>query len=356
MPPKSALFAQGQSLRQSPTLLSMSTGEEADPERKPSNFGGKASSATPSFDKVGYLFFALGVGSLILTAAMGQQLDWYRSSLWLIMLIVGVLSFFFFIFWELIHPEPLLELKLFKNFQFSYSLINLGILFASYFGMIILISLWLNIYANYTPLWISILIGIMAIAGVLAYLASKTLLRRFDLRFALALAILCFIISCFYSAYFNVDVDFYHLAVARFLAGLGLVLFLFSLFKLAIGSFSPEKIDPIFTLFQIVRASFGSLGASLYVILWQRRQEFFHERLGEGLTPYSSLTADYFQKAVKIFHLTKIQAVEQLQIYLNNQSTSLALNDVFGCMGYLCLGMLGLLFFSFIIKPVKSSG
>ena len=130
--------------------------------------------------------------------------------------------------------------------------------------MIILITLWLNIYVNYTPWWVTLLVGTMAFAGIIAYFVSKNLLIRFDPRLTLAIAILCFASSCYYSTYFDVDVDFFHLAVARFLAGLGLVLFLLPLFQLASASYGPEKSPSIFTLFQsCARSSAASVQASM---------------------------------------------------------------------------------------------
>jgi DHA2 family multidrug resistance protein len=166
----------------------------------------------------------------------------------------------------------------------------------------------------------------------------------------LALAILCFATSCYYSTYFDVDVDFFHLVIARFLAGLGLVLFVFPLFQLSFASYGPDKSSSIFTLLQTVRVFFSSLGPGLYVILWQRREVFFHERLGESLTSNSQLTKDYFHRATDIFHLTKEQAAPQLDTFLERQASSLALNDAFGCMGYILIGLLVLLALSFFKK------
>lgn len=302
------------------------------------------------FDKVGYFFFLVGIFSLTTALTLSQELDWYRSNLFLSLIFIGVPSFVFFILWQFYHPHPLLELRLFKNFILSYALINLAILFSCYFGMIILITLWLNIYANYTPIWISALVGTMAIAGLLAYFFGRKLLQKFDPRWTLAFAIFSFAISCYYSTYFNVDTDFYHLMVARFLAGLGLVFFLIPIFHMAIHSHGPEKSSHVFTIFQIVRALSSSLGAGLYVILWQRRQAFFHERLTEGL--FSPLTKQYFENATKRFYLTKQEATAELGNLIDTQATSLGLNDVFGFMGYLLLGLLLLLLLSFVF--VKS--
>lgn len=303
-------------------------------------------------DKVGYFFYAVGISALLIAATLSQQLDWYRSPTLVTLALIGVPSFLFFILWELISPNPILQIQLLRSPMLSFGLLNLGILFSTYFGMIILITLWLNIYANYTPWWISILIGSMAIAGVFAYFVSKGLLKRYDPRLTLALAILSFAISCYYSTYFDVDVDFFHLAVARFLAGLGLVLFLLPLFEICCSSYGPDQTDSIFTLFQLVRALFSCLGSGLYVILWQRRQIFFHERLGEPLTVNSPLTIDYFNRATEVFHLTYEQAVLELNGLLERQATSLALNDVFGFMGSILMGLFALLLLSFFKKSI----
>ncbi len=304
------------------------------------------------FDTVGYLFFSIGVGALVTALTLAQQLDWYRSMTIVVLLLIALPSLIFFIIWELNHPHPAIALNLLRTAMLSYALINMAILFATYFGMIILISLWLNIYVNYTPLWIAVLIGAMGIAGVIGYFISKNILRYFDPRLTLAVAILVFASSCYYSTYFDVEIDFFHLAIARSLAGLGLVLFLFPVFKLAYASCDSKQGPNIFCLLQLTRSLFSSLGAALFVILWQRRQIFFHERLAEGLTVYSQLTSNYFQRAHQTFDLTTGQSTEQLNIFLDQQATSLGLNDAFGFMGYILLGLLLLLVFSFPLEKI----
>lgn len=310
-----------------------------------------------AFDGVGYLFFCLSVATLLTAATLSQQLDWYRSWTLVGLVAIGVPSFVFFLGWSFFHPKPLLELGLLKSPLLFFSLLSLGVLFSSYFGMIILIALWLNIYANYTPLWVAVLIGIMGLAALAALIFSKSFLRHLDPRAMLALAILTLAGSCYYSTYFDVQIDFFHLAVARSLSGVGLMLFLFPIFQFSFASYGQDKGTSIYVLFQIVRVFFSSLGAGLYVILWQRRQVFFHERLGESLTASSQLTSQYFERAMRIFHLTKEQATEQLSLYQEQQATSLALNDVFGFMGYVLIALFTVLLFSFryFKKPIEES-
>ncbi len=306
------------------------------------------------FDWVGFLFYAFGITAIVTALTMSQQIDWLTSNLFVSLLCLGIPSLIFSVCWQVFHPFPLFEFRLLRNPTYSFTLLNLAVLFSAYFGMIILLALWLNIYVNYTPLWIAAILGAMAVAGFIGFLLDQLWMEYLDPRVPLGVAIFFFLISCTYSAHFNVDIDFFRIAVARSLAGFGLVMFLIPLFRLCLFSCTKEQSLAGFALFQTVRALSSSLGAGLYVILWQRRQVFFHERLGEALTSNAPLTKSYFDSAEKIFGLTPPQAAEELNVLLNTQATSLGLNDTFGFMAYLLAGLIVILLASFFIKKLHA--
>lgn len=303
-----------------------------------------------SMDIISYICFTIALSCIVIALTLSQQLDWYRSPFLVTLTFIGIPNLIYFLGRTLLGNQPIISLHLLKNKQLSFALVNLGTLFSSYFGMIILIALWLSFYVNYTPWWITLLLATMGLSGVIAFILSRGFFSKIDPRFTLAFAISSFALSCYISTYFDVDVDFFHLAIARFLAGLGLVMFMLPLFKIAQSSLDKIYSDQIFILFQVTRALFSSLGAALYVVLWQRRQVFFYERLGEGLTINSQLTMNFYSQAEKIFHLTPLQSTAQLEVFLDQQSTSLALNDVFGFMGYILVFLLFLLILSFFVK------
>jgi DHA2 family multidrug resistance protein len=304
------------------------------------------------FDLVGYIFYTLGIGCTFSAVIIGQYIDWERSWTYLSLMTLGIPCLLSFVLWDLNHEQPLLELKLFKKPLLGYAFLNLGILFSVYFGMIMLVTLWLHIYANYTVTWIGWLLFIITIAGVFAFYLGKYILQRVDPRFVLFTGLSLLAFSCYYSTYFSVQVDFFHLAVARFFTGIGIILFALPLLQMAYSSQPDSKATTIFTLYQMVRAVFSGLGASLFVTLWEWRSAFFQERLGEQLTKTSILTSDFIQRATEDFGLTKDQAVGKLYFYLQQHATSLALNDVFGFMGYILLGLIFLLFFTFAYEKL----
>lgn len=293
------------------------------------------------FDLVGYLFFFLGIFNLSLALIIGQEFDWFRSPMITTMIIVGALSLLFFIFWDLNHPYPILAIYLMRRPIFTFGLIHLTVLFSTYFGTIILLALWLGLYVHYNPVWLGILISTMALGSFsYIFLATKNL-GKMDTRISLCLGILLLTISGFHTTFFNEQVNFGRIIVSRIVAGCGFALFLPPIFRLCFNTFTQELTPKVIGMFQVVRSLASGLGASIYTTIWQRRQVFYHDRLGSHLTIYSPETKQYFADAAR-FNLTGAKADAQLEELLQRRSTALALDDCFWLMAWICVGLIAL--------------
>ncbi|AWN74061.1 MFS transporter [Legionella anisa] len=288
------------------------------------------------FDKLGYFYYCISMIFIGTALTTGQELDWFRSSLITFLLISGVISLIFFILRSWSAQHPVVDLKLLKNFYFSVAMIYIALFFALYFGMVILLSLWLKLYVNYTPDWIALIIGTMAFCGWIPVLINKKQYKPF---YPLIIALLFFAISCFYTTYFNVDINFNRIAFSRALAGVGLALFLSPLFQLSVQSFPEAKLTECICFFHVSRLLGSGLGVSLFLILWHRREVFFHLRLGSSLTAFSPETQQFLERA-KLFYIQGKHASAQLNFYLTRQATALALNDCFYLMGWMIISML----------------
>lgn len=315
--------------------------------------GFDAEAVDPSpFDGIGYMSWWIGVFCLGFVVITGQELDWFRSPLICTLSAIGVPTLLFFLFWEMHHPNPILYLKLLKNPILLFALFNLAVLFSAYFGMIILLSLWLKLWANYTPDWIALLLGTMALTGLFPVFLIDRRIARIDNRIFLALAILFLAISCFYTMEFNVEINFGKIARSRILAGFGLALFLAPVFRLAFHSFPQEKNLHIMSLFQVTRALSSGLGAAVYAVIWQRRQVFFHDRLGSRITEASIETQQFYSNAKEI-GLPEESVSAQLDYYLQREATSLALDDCFFLMAWILCGLLLTFLLTFLTQRDK---
>lgn len=293
-------------------------------------------------DKIGFFFYLIGVFCLFFVFITGQELDWFRSPLLVLLMVVGSVCLLFFFLWSRYHPFPLFAFALFKKPLFSFGIINLAILFSTYFGTVILLSLWLNIYVNYNPIFVALLLSIMGVVGLVPAILLHKRLALIDPRILLGIAMFCLIFSSFYSTVFNQFVDFERIAISRVIAGFGLVFFLIPLSRLCFHSFSEEKAIAVMELFQAIRISATTLGASIYATLWQRFDVFYHDRYGSSLTVFSEQTEEFFVKATT-FGLRGLPAADTLNDYLNRQSRAFALNDCFFLMGWVLVGLFVLL-------------
>ena len=291
------------------------------------------------FDFIGYSFYVLSVGSFIISIALGQELDWFRSLFIKSLFTLSFIFFGFFILWESKHKKPLINIKLFKLPVFSLCiLLDLG-LFSSYFGLVILLSLWLQFDAHYTPIWISLLLLHMIFAGLLLFVFIIKWMEKISFFMAIFVSILAITVACFYSTTFNVDTNFAKIAFSRVLIGFGLAFFLFPLYALCLNSLSKEEKPQGVIVFQSCRLLGGALGISIYTTIWYRRGVFYHDRLGSSLTEYSVNTQNFFSN-LSFFGPNGLEANEYLEKALTIQSRVLALADTSYLMGWILLALL----------------
>jgi DHA2 family multidrug resistance protein len=293
---------------------------------------------TPA-DWVGLILLALGVTCLQFLLDKGEQYDWFKSDLILSCAVICLISFTLLIVWSLTTSKPLIELQLFRIPSYAVSVFYMGIMYAIYFGSVVLVPLWLQTSMNYNAIWAGIAVCPIGIAPFVIGPMTGKAVTKFGVTALLALCFILFALSCFYTAYFNTDTDIWHVGFSRFLLGCALVFFITPLFSLSVQDVPQEKLPSATGIFHFVRAMGGGIGASVFTTLWVRRSAFHHARVGENLTHFSSQTSSYFNDLGDLgLHGTK--ALEQINVSLTQQADMLSVNDCFYLMGWIFLGLL----------------
>jgi DHA2 family multidrug resistance protein len=225
-------------------------------------------------------------------------------------------------------------------------------MYAIFFGAIVLIPLWLQTSMSYTSIWAGLAVAPMGLVPLLFSEFTGRLLTKYGQAPLLAICLLLFAVSCFYTAYFNTDVDFWHIGISRFLTGCALVFFITPLFSLSIKDIPNPKLATSTGIFHFVRAMVAGIGTSVFTTLWMRRSAYHHARVGENLTIFSRETTSYLGQ-LRDLGLHGEKALTQLNRVLQQQAEMLALNDCFYLMGWV---FLALLFFLPFARRKKISG
>lgn len=104
-----------------------------------------------SFDIIGFLSATIGVVSVLYVLGEGTSIDWSNVK-YPLLIVLGTLSLLLFVVNELTHPDPLLDLSVFKLFNFTASQIIGCILTLALMGGVYVIPLFLQNIRGYTAM------------------------------------------------------------------------------------------------------------------------------------------------------------------------------------------------------------
>ncbi len=107
-------------------------------------------------DLVGLASLITWVASLQIMLDKGKDLDWFSSPVIVTLAIVALLSFLFFVIWELTETNPVIDLRLFKGRNFLAGTVAISVAFAVFFANLVVLPQWMQQYLAYpavTPGW-----------------------------------------------------------------------------------------------------------------------------------------------------------------------------------------------------------
>ncbi|HSW93514.1 MAG TPA: DHA2 family efflux MFS transporter permease subunit [Gammaproteobacteria bacterium] len=285
-------------------------------------------------DYVGLILLIIGVGCLQILLDKGNDLDWFHSSFIVTLAIISTVSLSYLIIWELSRPDPVVDLTLFANRNFSIGTIAITFGFLVYFGNVVIFPLWLQTQMGYTPTWAGLA---AAPVGVLPFFLSPFLghyMTRFDLRSIATIGFIVFAFTSFWQSGFYTDVGFRQLIEPRFIQGLGIAFFFTPLITMVISGLPPARIANALGLCNFFRIIGGSFGTSISVTLWDRREAFHHSQLVEHVNSFNPVSHEYLS-GLNSLGFPPLKNVGVLDAVITNQSYMLSTDDIFWISGWI---------------------
>lgn len=302
-------------------------------------------------DWMGIVFLAIGVSALQIMLDKGQQYDWWRSNIIVTLSIVSFVSLVFLVIWEMTDKNPIMDLRLFKNRNFTLGTALTAISYMTLFGAIVISPLWLQTNMGYTSLWAGLAVSTMGIAPFFTVLLVAKLMDKVRLRFLVAVSFLIYAASFFYFTRLDTSVSFEKIAMSRFYMGIGICCWLAPLTALSFAHFPSHKLAMGQGIFHFFRILMGGVGTSVFVTMWERRATHHHSNLVDSVNHFNPVSKELFAKLDKY----NIKGQQALQIVDNEawrQAFMLAINDVFWVGAWL---FIILTFAAFFFKKRKVS-
>ncbi|HWR41014.1 MAG TPA: DHA2 family efflux MFS transporter permease subunit [Patescibacteria group bacterium] len=311
------------------------------------------------FDFWGVATAALGLFCLLLALNKGVEEGW--SSAYIVTLFyMAAASLSLFVAIELQHENPILDLTLFRDWNFAWSSIVTFINTAVLFGSIFLVPLFMENLQGYDAMDTGILLFPSAmVAGLMMPVAGK-LADRFGAKPLVILGGIFLGLSTVPLQTIDLDTSYHHIMVVQMLRGLGLGLSMMTVTVLGMSTVPMAKISRASALNNTLRQISGSLGIAVLSTVLQNRQIWHQARIAENMNLNSLATGKFIDYGEKMFgHMGDVAALAHKKslILLNNvmlrQSSVFSFDDAFWVLGAICaLGVLAAL----LLKPTGRSG
>jgi MFS transporter, DHA2 family, multidrug resistance protein len=294
-------------------------------------------------DRVGLFLLFVWVGALQVMLDKGKDLDWFNSSLIIVLTIVTVIAFAAWLIWELTEEHPIVDLSLFKSRSFALGTLALCLVYAVFFGNIVLMPLWLQSYLGYTATWAGLVSAPSGVTAVLTSLMVGRLMRRYDPRVLAAVSFAMYAASYFMRAQLTADASFVAFMAPQLVQGFGMGLFFVSMLAVIFDGLPPHKIPAASGLSNFLRITASSFATSLTTTFWDRREALHQTRLSDAVSVY----APAYQQSLGQMHqfgLTDQAAAGTMTQGLIAQSYLMSSLDLFYVSAWLCLAVLPLCF------------
>jgi DHA2 family multidrug resistance protein len=243
-----------------------------------------------SFDFIGFISVSSFLAFLVLALTNGNA-SWntggWTSTYTLTCFALSALGLVVFLVTELTVKHPLIDLSLFKDFNFSVSNLALFVFGLGMFGSTFLLPLYFQNSLGYTAfqaglffLPVGILQGVMApISGVVS--------DRFSPKIPAFIGITLMAFSFFQNHLLSLFSEHSQIASALVFRGIGMGLLFTPLSTLALARIPRERMAQASGMFNVIRQVGGSFGVAIFGTLMTRRVILHLANFGSRVDVYS---------------------------------------------------------------------
>jgi DHA2 family multidrug resistance protein len=321
----------------------------------------KLKAAGVRLDYIGIALLTLGIGALQVLLDRGQEDDWFGSHFITTLVVIAAVSLISLVIWEWFQKAPIIDVRMFKNFNFAGASLMMFMLGIMLFSSLVLMPQFLQTLLGYT----SQLAGLALSAGGLVLLIEMPIMgqltTKIQARRLIAFGWLALSIAMYYSTQrIDLQISFSAATWLRITQVIGLGFLFVPITLAAYVGIAAEKNNAVAGIINFMRNMGSSVGTSMVTTLIARRSQFHQARLIE----FTRDGNPNFQHSVsglaqRLGHAGMSPPDAQMGAYariyqsIQAQAGTLAYVDTFMV---LCVGSAIMFFLSFMLKKNEPGG
>jgi DHA2 family multidrug resistance protein len=286
-----------------------------------------------NFDLLGLVLMAVFLGALEYVLEEGNRWDWFSDETiaWagVASAVAGVLFF-----WRmLVRPDPMVELRAFRNANFAFGSLFSFVLGIGLYGSVYLVPLFLGRVRGYDSLQIG---ETMFVTGLFMFVSAPIAGRLqsvLDLRVMLAIGLAMFGGGIWWMAHLTVDSAFWALFGPQALRGGAMMFIMLPVNQIALGRLPPAQVKNASGLYNLMRNLGGAVGLALINTIATTRLAIHTQHLDEAVNwarPGAMNAIGHIQSLMtagkgEAAHMAAMARVAQM---IERQALTLTYNDV----------------------------
>jgi MFS transporter, DHA2 family, multidrug resistance protein len=296
-----------------------------------------------SIDGMGFAFLTIWLATLQIVLDKGQQEDWFASSwiLWFSIISIGAIASL--IIRELRTPEPIVDLRVFKNRNFWAGTGLIAVISAAMYSSLTMVPLFVQTLLGYTAQSAGLATAPRGIGAMIAMPIVGKLLSYMDGKWLVMLGVALVALSALMFSNVTLDMSMGNLMLPNILQGFGMALVMVPLMTIAVGTLSREKMGNASGIFNLTRNLAGSIGISITTTYLARLSQVHQANLVGHISPYDLAFRERFSAFQGYFSgssggpLAKQQAYAVLNQLMLQQATIKAFVDVFAWTAFITI-------------------
>ena len=248
---------------------------------------GRADGRKPRIDVVGIVLVAVAFGCLEVVLDKGQEDDWFGSPFIVAFFALAISALVATVVWELWVDDPVIELRLLKNRNFTLACMLYLTFGFVLFGTTVLLPQMMQQLFGYTATAAGEVLSPGALVVMVMAPFSTRLLRWIQPKWLVATGLVLLGLALWRMTGFDLDLDYRGAVEARVLQGFGLGFLFVPVSQIAYSYLPRSKNTQASSITNLFRNQGGSFGIAFVTTMLARRGQYHQNVLGGHVTPYS---------------------------------------------------------------------
>ncbi len=237
-------------------------------------------------DRLGFALMSIGLGTLQLVLDKGQEEDWFHSSMITGAAIFAVLMLTAFVVWELVTKEPIVDLRVLKNRNFTVGTSIMTVMGIVLYGTIALLPLFLQTMLGYPALQSGMAVSPRGFGSIASMVLVGRLIGKIDGRYLVMFGFLVLGYATYQFSDINLMVTSSSITWPNIISGFAMGFIFVPLTTMAMGTLPNEQMGNASGVFNLMRNTGGSIGIAAMTTMLSRGSQIHQAALVRNVNPY----------------------------------------------------------------------